>query len=88
MVVQTFDAAQSIHPSAQESTLINTRPSTRVGLFSCGEKSAVITLSRQGILNITQKNRQTKVTTNMTQLKLKAKNNNIKTINKHVCDLH
>lgn len=31
----TLEAAQSIQPSAQGSTLISTSPSTRVGLFSC-----------------------------------------------------
>lgn len=31
----TLEAAQSIQPSAQGSTLIRTSPSTRVGLLSC-----------------------------------------------------
>lgn len=38
-IIRTFDAAQSIQPSAHGSTLMSTRPSTSVGLFSCNGKN-------------------------------------------------
>lgn len=38
--ILTFEAAQSIQPSAHGSTLMSTSPSTRDGLFSCESKDA------------------------------------------------
>lgn len=47
VILLTFEAAQSIQPSAHGSTLIRTSPSTRVGLFSWEGKHMSMSDSKQ-----------------------------------------